>query len=122
MGTGTGIWAIDIADTYPSSPIFCTDISLIQPLWVPPNCSFHVEDAQLDGTFDSASLDFVHIRAMCGSISDWAKLYQQAYDVLVPHGWIENFEFTIHLHIDASEVRKDPVHIFSFVLAMSSGR
>jgi SAM-dependent methyltransferase len=112
VGTGTGIWAIDIADEYPSSTIIGTDISPIQPLWVPPNCSFHIEDAQLDWTYAHASFDFVHIRAMYGSISDWPKLYRQAYDALMPHGWIENFEFTIHLHSDAAEVREDPDHIF----------
>ncbi len=112
VGTGTGIWAIDMADTYPSTVIIGSDISPIQPAWVPPNCFFHIEDAQLEWTYAPASFDFVHIRAMYGSISDWRNLYRQAHDALVPGGWVENFEFTIHLHSDVPEVRNDPDHIF----------
>ena len=78
-----------MADTYPSSIVVGTDISPIQPLWIPPNCSFHIEDAQLDWTYASASFDFVHIRAMHGSIGDWPKLYRQAHDALVPGGLVD---------------------------------
>jgi len=49
IGTGTGIWAIDMADAYPSTEIVGTDISPIQPTWVPPNCTFHIEDAHSSG-------------------------------------------------------------------------
>ena len=31
IGTGTGIWAIDFADEYPSASVIGTDISPIQP-------------------------------------------------------------------------------------------
>lgn len=112
VGTGTGIWAIDMADSYPAASIIGTDISPIQPTWVPPNCNFYIEDAQLDWTFEHASFDFVHIRALYGSINDWGRLYGQVYDALVPGGWIEDFEFTIHLHSDAPHVRDNPQHIF----------
>ncbi|ATY58261.1 SAM dependent methyltransferase [Cordyceps militaris] len=112
VGTGTGIWAIDMADTYPSSVIIGTDISPIQPLWVPPNCFFQIEDVQLEWTHASATFDFIHIRAMYGSISDWSDLYRQAYEALMPGGWIENLEFTLHLRSDLPEVKDDPDHIF----------
>ena len=37
VGTGTGIWAIDFADEYPSARVVGTDLSPIQPgLYVPP--------------------------------------------------------------------------------------
>ena len=112
VGTGTGVWAIDVADTYPSAEIFGTDISPIQPSWVPPNCSFHIEDAQLEWTYSPSSFDFVHIRALYGSIKDWPALYHEAFLVLKPGGWIENFEFNIRLHSDIPEIRDDPDHIF----------
>ncbi|OAQ96651.1 hypothetical protein LLEC1_07483 [Akanthomyces lecanii] len=82
------------------------------PSWVPPNCTFYLDDAQLDWTFDPASFDFVHIRALYGSINDWPRLYAQAHDALMPGGWIENFELTILLRSDAPHVRDDPQHIF----------
>lgn len=112
VGTGTGIWAIDMADAYPSSEVIGTDISPIQPLWVPQNCIFEIEDAQLDWTFDQSRFDFVHMRALYGSIGDWPALYRQAYIALKPGAWIENFEFTITLHSDLPEIRDDPDHIF----------
>ena len=37
VGTGTGIWAIEMGDKYDSAQITGIDISPIQPLWVPPN-------------------------------------------------------------------------------------
>ncbi|OAA78596.1 Methyltransferase type 11 [Akanthomyces lecanii RCEF 1005] len=112
VGTGTGIWALDMADAYPSASVVGTDISPIQPSWVPPNCTFYLDDAQLDWTFEPASFDFIHIRALYGSINDWRRLYAQARDALMPGGWIENFEFTILLRSDAPHVRDDPQHIF----------
>jgi hypothetical protein len=42
----------------------------------------------------------VHIRALYGSIGDWAELYHQAHRVLAPGGWLEDFEFTIELRSD----------------------
>jgi 2-polyprenyl-3-methyl-5-hydroxy-6-metoxy-1,4-benzoquinol methylase len=33
VGTGTGIWAIDAAEKYPSAQVVGTDISPIQPGW-----------------------------------------------------------------------------------------
>ena len=112
VGTGTGIWAIDVADAYPSTEVIGTDISPIQPSWVPPNCIFHIEDAQLEWTYPPATFDFVHMRALYGSISDWGALYRQAYKALVPGGWIEDLEFTITLYSDIPSVRDDPDHIF----------
>src|ERR1700743_1076748 len=33
VGTGTGIWAIDFADEFPSAQVIGTDLSPIQPSW-----------------------------------------------------------------------------------------
>ncbi|KAJ5739364.1 hypothetical protein N7533_012148 [Penicillium manginii] len=46
IGTGTGIWAIDFADSYPGTEVVGTDLSPIQPSWVPPNLRFIVDDAE----------------------------------------------------------------------------
>ncbi|KAH8600963.1 S-adenosyl-L-methionine-dependent methyltransferase [Bisporella sp. PMI_857] len=44
VGTGTGIWAIDFADAYPSAEVIGLDLSPIQPQWLPPNLTFHIDD------------------------------------------------------------------------------
>lgn len=42
VGTGTGIWAIDMADQYPSADVLGIDLSPVQTTWVPPNVRFEV--------------------------------------------------------------------------------
>lgn len=112
VGTGTGIWAIDMADAFPSAEIIGFDISPIQPDCVPPNCEFQIDDAQLDWTWPPESFDYVHMRMLYGSIDDWAKLYGQAYDALMPGGYLEHFELNIELKSDVPAVRDNPDHIF----------
>ncbi|RKL35064.1 hypothetical protein BFJ72_g9063 [Fusarium proliferatum] len=67
-----------MADEYPSAEVLGTDISAVQPAFVPLNCSFQIEDAQLDWTFKPDEFDFIHIRYLYGAIDDWKKLYRQA--------------------------------------------
>jgi ubiquinone/menaquinone biosynthesis C-methylase UbiE len=79
VGTGTGIWAIDFADEFPHTTVSGTDLSPIQPALVPPNCIFEVDDARDLWTYPANYFDFIHIRGLFGSISDWPQLYKQAY-------------------------------------------
>ncbi|KIL85357.1 hypothetical protein FAVG1_11313 [Fusarium avenaceum] len=65
IGTGTGIWALDFADEYPNAEVIGTDISPIQPSWVPPNLKF---------------------------IPDWNQFFKEAYKTCKPGGWVESFE------------------------------
>jgi len=92
IGTGTGIWAIDFADEFPNAEIIGTDVSPIQPQWVPPNLHFQIDDCSLPWTFAPDSLDYVHIRFLGGSIADWAELFRQAYICLKPGGYLESME------------------------------
>lgn len=45
IGTGTGLWAVEMGDEYPSAHIIGTDLSPVQPALVPPNVRFFVEDS-----------------------------------------------------------------------------
>ncbi|KAH7065704.1 methyltransferase [Paraphoma chrysanthemicola] len=90
IGTGTGIWAIDFADENPGSEVIGTDLSPIQPTWVPTNAKFYIDDAESDWVYTpSEAFDFIHFRTLSGSISDWEKLIQQSYTHLTPGGWVE---------------------------------
>jgi trans-aconitate methyltransferase len=94
IGTGTGNWVIDIADQYPQSEAIGLDLSPIQPSWLPANCKFDIDDAENQWLFDPHKrFDFIHSRAMAGSISDWPKLLNQAYKHLDPGGWLELQEY-----------------------------
>lgn len=92
IGTGTGIWAIDFADMYPSAHVIGTDLSPIQPRWVPPNVQFLVDDCESDWTFTKGSFDLIHVRGMVGSVVNWPSFLTQCYDHLKPGGWLELFE------------------------------
>ena len=87
VGTGTGAWAIDLADEQPDVDVIGTDLSPIQPGWVPPNCNFYVDDAEADWNYEPFTL--IHGRSLGGSISDWPRYYQQCYDSLEPGGYLE---------------------------------
>ncbi|KAK7417673.1 hypothetical protein QQZ08_011559 [Neonectria magnoliae] len=93
VGTGTGIWAVDFADQYPSAEVIGTGISPIQSSWVPPMCKFELDDAQLVWTYPDNHFDFIHVRLMMGAIQDWDALYRQAYRCLKPGGWFEHMEY-----------------------------
>ncbi|KAJ3542215.1 hypothetical protein NM208_g4210 [Fusarium decemcellulare] len=106
IGTGTGIWAIDFADEYPHAEVVGTEISPIQPSWVPPNLQFQIDDCTQEWTFDQNSQDFVHIRWLFGSIKDWTALFKQAYKVLRPGGYVESHEASIHFRSDDGTVNE----------------
>jgi ubiquinone/menaquinone biosynthesis C-methylase UbiE len=89
IGTGTGIWAINAADTYPSAEVMGIDIAPVQPQWVPPNCRFEIDDIEMPWTFEKNRFDFIHARDMLLSIRDWPKLVQQCYEHTIPGGYVE---------------------------------
>lgn len=93
VGTGTGIWATDVADQFPSAQVVGTDLSPIQPAWVPPNVQFYIDDLENEWLYDADdAFDLVHTRVMGGSISDWDRFISQAYTHLKPGGWLELHE------------------------------
>ncbi|KAH0614746.1 uncharacterized protein H6S33_000382 [Morchella sextelata] len=106
IGTGTGIWAMDFADRYPSATVIANDLSPIQPAWVPPNCQFEIDDAESEWSY-SSKFDFIHIRALGGAITDWPKLFRQAYKHLNPGGWIEVVEPQPRPYCDDGTLSKD---------------
>ncbi|KAK1470855.1 TAM domain methyltransferase [Colletotrichum cuscutae] len=89
VGTGTGIWAIDMGDEYPEAEIIGVDLSPIQPEFVPPNVRFMVDDAEVEWVYPDNHFDFVHLRNMAPSIKKWPELFAEAYRVTKPGGWIE---------------------------------
>jgi ubiquinone/menaquinone biosynthesis C-methylase UbiE len=63
VGTGSGLWALEVADQFPDAEIIGTDLSPVQPTDdIPQNCQFRVESL-LDGLhFDDGSVDLLHSR------------------------------------------------------------
>ncbi|KAI8665610.1 hypothetical protein NCS56_00997300 [Fusarium sp. Ph1] len=104
IGTGTGIWAIDFADEYPNASVIGTDVSPIQPSWIPPNLQFQIDDCTQEWTFKENSADFVHVRWLVGSIPDWTALFKQAYRCLKPGAYLESHEASARVLSDDGSV------------------
>ncbi|KLO93050.1 uncharacterized protein LW93_6043 [Fusarium fujikuroi] len=110
VGTGSGIWAIDFADQFPQAEVTATDLSPTQPKWVPPNVRFEIDDATETWTWKDNTFDFVHMRYLFGAIQDWTALYQQAYRVCTPGGWVESVEADIHFRSDDGTAEEQEVY------------
>lgn len=78
IGTGTGIWAIEMGDQFPSANVLGIDLSPIQPEWVPANVHFEVDDAESQWAHPPDYFDYVHMRHTVMAIKDWPNLYRTA--------------------------------------------
>ena len=62
VGTGTGVWAIEVADEFTTAMVYGTDLSPIQHTSVPINAEFRLMDLNEGLLFDDGSTDLVHSR------------------------------------------------------------
>ncbi|KAI1472596.1 S-adenosyl-L-methionine-dependent methyltransferase [Daldinia caldariorum] len=107
IGTGSGIWSIDFADQFPHAQVIGTDLSPMQPLWVPPNVRFELEDCTQPWSWPESYFDFVHLRYLFGAIPDWDELLRQAYRVTRPGGWVQSCETECIIKCDDGSVPPD---------------
>lgn len=92
IGTGTGIWAIDFADENPGISVIGTDLSPVQPGWVPPNLRFEIDDCTKEWTWGPNHFDFVHMRYLFGGVKDWGFVFKEALRTLKPGAYLESVE------------------------------
>jgi hypothetical protein len=48
-------------------------------MFVAPNCKFEIDDACTEWTYTPNSFDFIHVRAMYGSVADWPAFYNEVF-------------------------------------------
>lgn len=112
IATGTGLWSVEFAEQFPEAHVLGTDLSPIQPNFVPVNCSFEIADAEDEWTF-SHKFDYIHGRALMSCFADPRSIIQKAYDALEPGGYLElqdglfPFQF-----LDPKPPDGHPLHIF----------
>jgi ubiquinone/menaquinone biosynthesis C-methylase UbiE len=99
----------DFADEHPDAEIIGTDLSPIQPVWVPPNVKFELEDATNSWTWPDNHFDFVHIRFLIGAIADWGALFKEAYRCCSINGYIESAEVNPTFCCDDGSIENAPV-------------
>ncbi|KAK7999289.1 hypothetical protein PG990_011889 [Apiospora arundinis] len=88
IGTGTGIWAIEVGDQFPSAEVMGIDLSPIQPVWLPPNVKFLIDDCE-DEWLNGDGWDLIHFRTMSAVLKNVPKMCEQAFANLKPGGWVE---------------------------------
>ncbi|KAK7922979.1 hypothetical protein PG985_007050 [Apiospora marii] len=92
IGTGTGIWAVEMGFEYPTAKVLGTDLSAIQPTDVPLNVEFYVEDTRDPWHWyrQEDRFDYIHTRMTLGC---WENVkhdvVQKSFDQLEPGGWFE---------------------------------
>ncbi|KAG9237014.1 S-adenosyl-L-methionine-dependent methyltransferase [Amylocarpus encephaloides] len=102
IGTGTGLWALEYAERHPSALVIGTDLSAIQPEYVPPNCQFEIDDAEDEWTYNT-KFDFIHGRMLFTCFQNPAAVFKRAYDALAPGGYFEMQDVSFALEtIDGS--------------------
>lgn len=113
VGTGTGIWAIEMGDEHPDAEIIGTDLSPTQPSWVPANVKFEIDDVEEPWTFRE-NFDFIHVRYLAAAIVDWPKLVGQAFRNTKPGGWAEFQDFDPSYYSDDGSLKEEH-SIFKYI-------
>lgn len=80
LGTGTGAWCMDMGDEYPSAQILGVDLSPIQPVWVPPNVKFMVDDVESIWFEAENFYDLVHCRHTTPAFKNFPALLRTTYE------------------------------------------
>ncbi|GFF57040.1 hypothetical protein IFM51744_09072 [Aspergillus udagawae] len=105
--TGTGNWAIQCADTYPSAEVYGIDMVLMQPQWLPPNCQFFFEDIiQLAWKNAYPNQDLIHVGEIGGDPKLLRAILDGAFACCAPGGIIELWDCTPHLQEGISALHR----------------
>ncbi|PTB66496.1 S-adenosyl-L-methionine-dependent methyltransferase [Trichoderma citrinoviride] len=130
--TGTGLWPIEgkppcvqtpssgevfehasnanagrtVAKMFPSAEIIGLDLSPIQPLMVPPNVRFLIDDVE-DEWMDRGGYDMIHLRHSCIYLKDVDKLIANCYAHLKEGGWLEITDYCGYIRCDDGTMPED---------------
>ena len=111
LGTGTGIWPIELADTnmLPGADITGIDLSSIQPEEVPENVFFEIQDcSDSDWCRDEGSIDLIHSRFMAGSLESYKSVIWTSRKYLKKgSGWLELHEIHPTPQCDDGTMKSD---------------
>jgi hypothetical protein len=76
-GGASGLTRTTAGDRFPSARVRGIDLTPIQPLWLPPNVDFLVDDCEKD--WINRDCDLVHLRFMVVILKDVPKVLGNAY-------------------------------------------
>ncbi|MCJ1380625.1 Secondary metabolism regulator lae1 [Xylographa soralifera] len=110
VGTGTGIWAIDMAE-YPTAEVIGIDLVNIQPISIPPNLRFRVpRDYESMWSLGENSWDLIHLRMSYGGVGHWPEMYEKVFRHLKPGlGHLEQVEIDLKPRCDDGTLPERPI-------------
>ncbi len=103
VGTGTGIWANEMATLFPAAVVVGLDLSTSsfrEP--IPDNCLLRIGNVLTGLPFPDAFFSFTHQRLLVAGITvdNWPRVIHELVRVTRRNGWIELVE-TDHLMVNA---------------------
>ena len=108
IGTGTGIWTLEMAEKFPNTTFVGTDLSPVQPEVVPNNVHFEIDDFEAkDWAWPDNYFDYIHSRFIIGSVSSWQRLIRKAFQHTKPGGYFEMQEVNCRFTSDDSTLEED---------------
>lgn len=98
IGTGTGVWAAEMAKRWPNANVIATDLTLPpQRDDTPSNLDFVRHNAN-DSAWPFESFHFIHARMVDAGIHDWPTFRATCFRHLVPGGSFELAHITQPMH------------------------
>jgi ubiquinone/menaquinone biosynthesis C-methylase UbiE len=94
-GTGTGIWAAEMARLFPSALVVGIDLSALSFKGsTPENCLLRTANVLTGLPFPDAFFSFTHQRLLVAAITaeNWPRVIRELARVTRPHGWLELVE------------------------------
>ncbi|KAI0260241.1 S-adenosyl-L-methionine-dependent methyltransferase [Gloeopeniophorella convolvens] len=87
LGSGTGMWAAEVATQYPDAEIVAVDLT--SPLTsLPPNVTFKTLDIMGPLPFERESFDVIHSRLLLVHLPNVAEQLPRIISLLKPGGWL----------------------------------
>lgn len=86
LGTGTGRWAIEMAQEFPHVKWYGLDIVPIATRLPPDNVWFEMQDVSERLRFNNAGVDLVHARSISMAVRDYPRMLREVARVLRPGG------------------------------------
>ncbi|KAH6691661.1 S-adenosyl-L-methionine-dependent methyltransferase [Plectosphaerella plurivora] len=118
VGTGLGLWAIDVADKFPGAQVVGVDITPIQSPVIPHNVIWRIDDIESTEWAPSYSAaDFIHMRSVISILPRHEEVIESAFRNLKSGGWVEFQELWCDVGCDDGTMRADhPMLRFSSLL------
>jgi len=104
LGTGSGIWAIDMALRFPEARVLGVDLAP-KMRSVPGNCRLEKHDINAGLEKWDGQFDYVHTRLISSGIRDYPLMLSRIAPLLHPGGLLELAEWDFRIYTSSHEPR-----------------